>query len=162
MTSEPDLTWRDLRNPDVLVASAFGVGMLKPAPGTWASAFALLVWWYVVPPLLWWEGLILATGVALFGWWLCERICQRWGIGDAGALVIDEVAGMFYVLALAPAGLLWGLAAFVLFRALDIWKPGPIGWCDRQVKGGLGVMLDDCVAGLAGGGVLWITAIALA
>lgn len=155
--SETKLSFRDLRHPDLLLATALGVGFLRPAPGTWGSAFAVLLWW-LLPALQVWEGLLIAALATLLGWWLCERVSRRLNIGDAGELVIDEVAGMWFALALSPRGLWWMAAAFLLFRLLDIAKPGPIGWCDRHIKGGLGVMADDVVAGIAVGGVLWVTA----
>lgn len=149
------LRFKDLRHPDVVWATAFGLGFLKPAPGTWGSAGGLAVWWFwlsALPP--WQQGLIIVV-YFLAGWWCSERVGSRHQIKDASAIVADEVAGMWLALMLMPR--LWwvALCAFLLFRLLDIAKPGPIGWLDRTVGGGLGVMADDLLAGLITGGVLW-------
>ena len=85
-----------------------------------------------------------------------DRVCRRLlgrrtiaktsGIQDPGAIVIDEVAAQWLVLLPAPLDPLSYAAAFVLFRIFDIWKPWPVGWADRRVHGGLGIMLDDLLA----------------
>ena len=147
----------ELRRPEVLWASGLGLGFLPKAPGTWGSLGAVLVWW-------WWlaeQPLLVQAGICLLyflsGWWCSSRIRQRFGIEDAGEIVADEVVGMWLALILLPP--VWWLAAlaFVLFRWLDIAKPGPIGWLDREVKGGLGVMLDDVAAGIVSGVVLFLS-----
>ena len=113
------------------------------------------MWWF------WLSGLPVhwQLGIAAFyfvsGWWCSERIGHRLGIKDASQIVADEVAGMWLALALLPAIWWVALLALALFRILDIAKPGPIGWLDREVGGGLGVMVDDLLAGAITGGVLW-------
>ena len=156
-TSNEVLSARDLKSWDVLWASALGAGFLRPAPGTWGSAVALLVWWFGLSALPIWQQAIITLIYALSGWWVSERICQRFGVKDASEIVADEVAGMWLALMCLPA--IWWLAllGFVLFRLLDIAKPGPIGWLDQRVDGGLGVMADDLLAGVVTGVVLWIT-----
>ena len=67
---------------------------------------------------------------------------------DPGAIVIDEVAGQWLVLVAAPLDPLAYALAFLLFRIFDIWKPWPVRWADRHVKGGLGIMLDDILAAI--------------
>lgn len=140
-------------------------GLLKPAPGTWGSAAAVLAAWPIHAfggPLL----LVLATIVViLVGLWAARDYMAQTGTHDPSEIVIDEVAGQW--IALWPVSLgaahagasitaLWpgALAAFAFFRLLDIWKPGPIGWADQQ-PGALGVMLDDIAAG-------WIAALLVA
>ena len=88
-------------------------------------------------------------------WWASAVVCTRFEVDDAPQIVADEVVGMWLALAFCPR--LWWLVllAFLLFRLLDVVKPGPIGWLDREVHGGLGVMLDDVLAGLFAGGVIW-------
>jgi phosphatidylglycerophosphatase A len=128
--------------PALLVATLLGVGRLRPAPGTWASAV-------VLPAALlgpWW---CLALGIAfsLAGLWAVSRLPEA--REDPGWVVADEAAGQCLTLAALPAGasFWWVLAGFALFRAADILKPGPIGWADRM-GGSIGVMLDDILAGL--------------
>ncbi|WP_135505576.1 phosphatidylglycerophosphatase A family protein [Roseovarius aestuariivivens] len=141
-----------------LIATFFGVGHLRPAPGTWGSLAAL-----PAAALLHVLGgpVLLALGIAAsfaFGWWSTALETKGKDDHDPSEIVIDEVAGQW--LALLPvsigathagAGLfaLWPgwITAFVLFRLFDIWKPGPIGWADRRGDA-LGVMLDDIIAGL--------------
>lgn len=140
-----------------LIATWFGAGLLRPAPGTWGTLAAL--------PFAWALHLLggfpaLAVGtVAVFalGWWVSIRVTTP-ANPDPSEIVIDEVAGMW--LALWPVSLgaqmmgadvlrLWPgiVVAFVAFRLFDIWKPGPAGWADRMHTP-LGLMLDDMFAGL--------------
>lgn len=118
------------------------------APGTWASLAAL--------PCAWLIGAqagrlgILVAGASAFalGWWAADRVSRASGVGDPGFVVIDEIAAQLLVLAAAPRDWRWYGAAFLLFRLFDIWKPFPVSWCDRNVKGGFGVMLDDVAAAI--------------
>ena len=149
-------------SPASLLATWFGCGKLRPAPGTWGSLGAL-------PPALglFWLGgwaALLAGSLVIFlvGIWAGQRHATRLGRDDPGEVVIDEVAAQW--LALAPLALDWRLwlVAFLLFRLFDIVKPWPASWCDRRLAGGFGIMADDMVAGLyagaapgALGGGLW-------
>lgn len=141
-----------------LVATVCGIGYLKPAPGTWGSLAALPLTWALHQlggfPLV----LGVLAVVTLAGYWAADRMILQTQRGDPSEVVIDEVAGqMLALLALSyPAwsmgvdiSRLWPgwIAAFVLFRLFDIWKPGPVGWADRK-GGAVGVMLDDLIAGL--------------
>ena len=155
------LQLREARHPDVLWASFFCVGFLRPAPGTWGSAAAALVWFGLLAglPALWQAGLCVIYFVV--SWWCSHCVCQRYGVHDASEIVADEVIGMWLALWLIQLQfeLNWItlVAAFLLFRVLDVAKPGPVGWLDRQVDGGLGVMLDDVLAGLLTGIVVSVT-----
>jgi phosphatidylglycerophosphatase A len=80
---------------------------------------------------------------------------------DQGALVWDEVIGMWIALFAAPTQWWWMIVGFALFRLFDIWKPWPVSWADRRVHGGLGVMLDDVVAGVYALVVLQLVALAV-
>jgi phosphatidylglycerophosphatase A len=90
--------------------------------------------------------LVLALGFG-FGIWICGRTAASLGVADHPSIVWDEVVGILITMAAAPVGWRWLVAGFLLFRLLDIAKPWPIGWLDRHVQGGLGIMLDDAVAG---------------
>jgi phosphatidylglycerophosphatase A len=99
--------------------------------------------------------LALVVGVTLLGIWASAASEAVFGCSDDGRIVIDEVAGQWIALTplLALSGgsaafLLAVVTAFVAFRVFDIWKPGPVGWAERRFGGGVGVMADDCVAGL--------------
>ena len=94
--------------------------------------------------------LAVLLAMLLFGIWLCDSVSRDLGVHDHGGIVWDEWVGFLLTLWLAPPGWGWLLAGFVLFRLFDILKPWPIGWLDRRLSGGLGIMLDDLVAGFFG------------
>jgi len=80
---------------------------------------------------------------------LCGKVAQDLGVHDHEGIVWDEFAGIWITFWLVPAGWQWLLLSFVVFRVLDIVKPWPLSWVDRNVTGGLGIMLDDILAGFA-------------
>ena len=143
-----------------LIATFFGVGRMPAAPGTFGSLAAI-----PVALLLHWIGgfpaFMMGLSIVLVaGWWSTAGYLMETGRDDPPEVVIDEVAGQMIALMPVSYGF-WALAdplpviawpgwvaAFLLFRLFDIWKPGPIGWADRK-PGTSGVMLDDVFAGLA-------------
>lgn len=143
------MRWRDaaLR----LVVSGCGCGFAPHAPGTVASAVALLpgaLLLHVSPVLLPAASLI----VTLAGLWAIPAAGVE---GDAGWVVIDEIAGMLLALyGLAHLSILGMIATFCIFRLLDVTKPGLIGWVDRQ-EGAAGIMADDVLAGAITAGIVW-------
>jgi phosphatidylglycerophosphatase A len=137
-----------LANPTHLLALGLGSGLSPKAPGTAGSLLALLLAIPVVMLAGVWGLVFLAVLATLTGSAICGYTSAALGGEDHKAIVWDEFAGMWIVLVAVPAAPLWWIAAFVLFRLFDILKPWPIGWADRQVKGGLGIMLDDVIAGL--------------
>ena len=88
--------------------------------------------------------------------WAADTASRAGDIRDPGFIVIDEVAAQFLVLAVAPVSVLPYAAGFVLFRIADIVKPFPANWADREVHGGLGIMLDDIFAALYAGPALFL------
>lgn len=148
-----------------LIATVFGIGWLRPAPGTWGSAAAVLAG-LVIDRFLGFPGLAVATLLAIgLGFWACGReLAERPG-EDPSEFVIDEVAGQWIALLFPSAAFWWRgfdgwmpypgwVAAFLLFRLFDVWKPWIIGRIDRMTDV-RGVMLDDMMAGVfAGVGVL--------
>lgn len=142
-------------HPAHLVATVFGIGNLPKAPGTWGSLVALPAAWLIVTNF----GITgLFIGIALvipLGVWAASEYAVRTGTVDAGAVVIDEVAGQWLTLVLVPPDLIYYLLGFLLFRLADIYKPWPISWADRNIKGGLGVMLDDLMAGVPAAAILY-------
>ena len=134
-----------------IIASGLGSGYAPRAPGTVASLFAVLLG---IPLMLAPTGtLALAAAVASVGGLWAIRASKV--DGDPGWVVIDEVAGQWLaLLGLGRPTALGLLAAFALFRLLDIAKPGPVGWADRQ-GGAAGIMADDLIAGVIAAGVLW-------
>ena len=93
----------------------------------------------------------------LIGWWAAATVARASAVEDPGAVVIDEVAAQWLVLLAAPPAPLPSALAFLLFRIFDIWKPWPVRWADHQVKGGLGIMLDDLFAAVYAGLILLVT-----
>lgn len=143
-------------SPAAILATWFGSGLLKPAPGTWGTLAALPFAWSIAwaTGSSWW---LLVTAAALFpiGVWAAERYDAREGSHDSSEIVIDEVVGVWIALAVVPADLVHCLAGFALFRLFDIAKPWPIAWLDQRVGGGLGVMADDLLAGVFTAAALW-------
>lgn len=137
----------------LLLAFGFGSGLAPRAPGTWGSltALALSPLLLMLPVALAWGLLAIAV---VGGILLCDAASRRLGVDDHPGIVWDEFVGLWLTLLLAPAGWLFGILGFSLFRILDIVKPWPIRWLDRRCKGGFGVMIDDLVAGLAAGMLL--------
>ncbi len=129
------------------LAFGFGSGLAPKAPGTWGTLAALPLCVLMSPLPIW---VYLAATAALFalGIWVCGQTARDLGLDDPGAIVWDEWVGLLVTLTAAPAGWGWLLAGFVLFRLFDILKPWPIRVLDRSLHGGLGIMLDDLVAGV--------------
>lgn len=152
---------RLLSHPAGWIATALGAGLSPKAPGTAGSLVALLPWWFLLRGLpVGWYLAVLAAGFVL-GVWACSVCDRRLGMHDQGALVWDEVIGMWITLIAAPTPWWWMWVGFALFRLFDIWKPWPVRLADRRVRGGLGVMLDDVVAGVYALIVLQVIAFAL-
>ncbi|HSH27772.1 MAG TPA: phosphatidylglycerophosphatase A [Wenzhouxiangella sp.] len=134
-----------LKSADGLLAFGFGSGLSPFAPGTAGSLVAMpLALPLILLPLPAALGLIAAAFV--FGVWLCGRVGRRLGVHDHSGIVFDEFVGLWLVLVWIPAHWAWWLTAFIVFRIFDALKPWPIGWFDKRVHGGLGVMLDDVLA----------------
>lgn len=134
-------------SPTHFLAFGFGSGLSPIAPGTFGTLAAIPLYLLIQPLSLLWY-LLLVILVTVFGVWLCGRSANQLGLKDPGGIVWDEIAGFLVTMTLAPQGWQWIVIGFVLFRIFDIWKPWPIVLIDRKVEGGLGIMLDDIVAGL--------------
>ena len=136
-----------LANPIHLLAFGFGAGLSPKAPGTMGTIVAVLIYLLLpsMPPIIY-AGLILLSFI--FGIWICGKTAEDLGVHDHGGIVWDEFVGYWITMFMAPSGLFWVLLGFVLFRLLDIFKPWPIKWADKELAGGLGIMLDDVLAGI--------------
>ena len=139
------------------MATAGGAGYAPVAPGTFGSAVGVLLYLLLADLGAFLFGVTL-LGLGFLGIWASDEAERAFQRKDDGRIVIDEVVGQLLTLAplvalLPPAGRrapLWLLACFLLFRLLDIWKPGPIAWAERSFSGGGGVMMDDVFAGILG------------
>lgn len=123
----------------------FGTGYAPVASGTFGSAAGLVVW-YLVPRSLVAQSIAIIIVFAL-GSWSGSVAEEYYGRLDPGQVVIDEVAGMLVTLFLVPAGRIWAIVAFFLFRLSDIVKPYPANRLER-LPGGVGIMADDVMAGV--------------
>jgi len=133
------------------IATFFGVGRLRPGPGTWGSAAAVLLWaaaaHAISPPLRAPVAGALGVLVALIGIPAATRVARASGGKDPQFVVIDEVAGQLIALIAVPLEWKTFLAGFILFRAFDIVKPPPVRQLE-QLPEGTGIVLDDVAAGI--------------
>lgn len=136
--------WHD---PIHFITCGFGVGVL-PAPGTWGTLLGVVVY-LLIHPLPLWLYLVIVALLNVAGVFLCNKVNKDLNTDDHPAAVWDEIAAFPIVMIAIPLTWYWVVIGFLLFRFFDIVKPGPIGWLDRHVHGGIGVMLDDIAAALA-------------
>jgi phosphatidylglycerophosphatase A len=137
----------DLCNPVHLLAFGFGSGLAPKAPGTFGTLAAVpfLLLLAPLPLTLYLAAVVLCFGIGIR---LCEETSRDLGVHDHGGIVWDEFVGLFITFIAVPINGVSLLLGFALFRLFDILKPWPIGWLDRRVPGGLGIMLDDLLAGV--------------
>ena len=147
-------------NPMHLLAYGFGSGLSPKAPGTAGTVVGVVIYLLLLP-VYHWVYLLITLVLFLIGILICGYSAKKMGVEDPGAVNWDEVVGYLITMAFAPHGLLWIVMGFVLFRFFDILKPWPIRWFDRNIKGGLGIMLDDVAAAIPAGIVLYIVALVL-
>lgn len=142
-----------LTDPGHLLSLGLGAGLLPRAPGTWGSLLAVPLFIVLHP---YGHAVYVAVVAVLFvlGVYLSGRTARALGVHDHSAIVIDEVVGMLATWVLAGPGWFTIVAGFVLFRFFDIVKPWPVRRIDQECSGGLGIMLDDLVAGLMAAVVL--------
>ena len=150
-----------IKNPIIFLAFGLGSGLSPKAPGTAGSALAL-VFFPLLCMLGLWGSVAFIVAAALFGFWLCGKAADILKVHDHAAIVWDEFVGQWIALLPLLVSAAWNaqtyfgvLVAFVLFRFFDILKPWPISWCDKHLEGGFGIMVDDLLAGIAAGGILW-------
>jgi len=144
---------KELKDPIVFIGLGLGSGLAPKAPGTAGTLVA-------VPLVLVMQNLSLMSyaaitvAVTLLGIWVCSYSARKLGVHDHPAIVIDEIAGFLITMFAVPAGWIWLVTGFVLFRFFDALKPWPISWMDKNLKGGIGIMLDDVAAGLVSLGLI--------
>jgi phosphatidylglycerophosphatase A len=134
-------------NPLHFIAFGFGSGAMPFAPGTFGTLMAIPFYLLLAPlPLVWYVTIVAIIVVASI--WLSEKVSKQIAIHDHPGMCIDEIVGYLVTMIAAPAGWVWILIGFLLFRFFDIVKPPPINLLDQHVGGGFGVIIDDVVAGL--------------
>lgn len=141
----------NLLSPHSLIATFFGAGLLIPAPGLWGSAagFAVGLFFQYLFGIV---GLVIACVILCgVGFWAIQEAEKKSGIHDSSVIVIDEVIAVFLILIalnILHAPTVFYIAAFIVFRLCDSIKPWPINWCDENISGAAGVIIDDIVAAL--------------
>lgn len=153
-SSVPPSVWR---NPVHFLAFGCGAGALPWAPGTFGTLAAVPLY-LLMRDLHMPVYLALVTLLFVVGVWLCGETARAIGVHDHPGIVWDEVVGFLLAMAAAPRGWPWLVAGFALFRLFDIWKPWPIRRLDRELGGGLGIMVDDFIAGAYAAAVLFLAA----
>jgi len=136
-----------LRHPAHFAAFGFGSGCAPKAPGTAGTVMAVLLYLPLQYLNLPFYLLVIVLSFGL-GVWLCGKASSALGVHDHGGIGWDEFVGFWITMIAAPSGWPWLLLGFALFRLFDIWKPQPIRYLVRHVHGGLGIMLDDVLAGI--------------
>ncbi len=136
-----------IKDPVLFLALGFGSGLARFAPGTFGTLVAVPLYWFMQPLSIVYYSLVTLLLLAV-GVFLCGSAANKLGVHDHPAIVWDEIVGYLITMFLAPAGLIWVIAGFILFRLFDIWKPWPIAWLDAKVSGGFGIMIDDVLAGI--------------
>lgn len=149
-----------LSNPWHLLATGFGSGLSPLIPGTMGTLASIPFYLALVQlPLLAYVFVVLVA--SFIGCKICQITSDDMKVHDHGSIVWDEFVGFWITMAVVPIGQLscldWRPVAigFVLFRLFDMVKPWPICWFDKNVSGGVGIMIDDIVAGIISAVVLW-------
>lgn len=143
----PRVTWSQLKDPVLFLAFGFGSGLSPKAPGTAGTVVALPLVALAATlgtTALW----IITAVVSVIGIWLCGEAARRLDTHDHPGIVWDEFAGLFVTFVALPTTLPHLLLGFVFFRFFDVVKPWPIRALDHSIPGGLGIMLDDILAGI--------------
>lgn len=153
---DPDLLKKlDFKHPATWLATWFGFGFARPAPGTWGTLGAMP---FGIILLIFGGKIALAISILLvflIGLWAARKFEDMADVHDSSIIVIDEVAGVWITLLASTLSPLSIVLAFVLFRVFDVLKPWPISWLDRNCSGAFGVMIDDVAAGIMAAICLW-------
>lgn len=136
-----------LGSPAGWLAFGFGSGLSPFAPGTMGTLVAVPFTFALkgLDDTAYWLLLLL---LFLLGIKICGQVSRKLGVHDHGGIVWDEMVGYWLAVAFVPLQWQWLLAAFLLFRFFDIFKPWPIRQIDKKISGGFGIMVDDIVAAL--------------
>lgn len=148
MTTTANPSWTQLlRNPSMLVAFGFGSGLAPRAPGTAGTLAAIPIYYFLRELTIgYYLGVLVTTFV--IGIVICDVAARRLQVHDHSGIVWDEMVGYWLTMLLAPPQWWWMVVGFILFRIFDIAKPWPVGFVDKKLGGGIGIMLDDIVAAI--------------
>ena len=138
-----------LRNPIHLLSFGLGTGLSPFAPGTMGTLIAIPIFLLLSTQSV--PFYLVFISIAFFiGCWSSAYTAKSLNVHDHPGIVIDEIVGYLITMISVPTNWYWVILGFVLFRIFDIWKPWPISVADQRVKGGIGIMLDDVLAGILG------------
>ena len=129
------------------IGTVFYIGKLPLAPGTWASIFAVLCWYYLFQSVNHFVLPAISIFLFLIGGIASDTIVKHSKEHDPSRIVIDEWVGQWVALSMMPINIRTGVVAFVAFRIFDIIKPGPVSKMEK-IPGGWGIMADDVMAGI--------------
>lgn len=141
------------RNPISLLAFGFGSGLSPALPGTVGTLAAIPLYLLMVQLPLW-AYLVVVAAAFFVGIYLCDSASKQLGVHDHGGIVWDEFVGFWVTMIAVPVTWYWVVLGFFLFRVFDMLKPWPIGWVDKKLSGGFGIMIDDVLAAIAAGFLL--------
>ena len=145
-----------LSNPVHFLAFGFGSGLFPKAPGTAGTLLGILAWIFLVKlSLVTYIIIIVIAALAVI--YFCGKTARDLNVHDHSGIVWDEIVGIWLAMILVPVTWGWILVSFLLFRFLDILKPWPISWIDKNISGGIGIMADDLLAGGFTAIVLYLT-----
>ncbi|MFP4280238.1 MAG: phosphatidylglycerophosphatase A [Halochromatium sp.] len=133
--------------PEHLIAYGFGAGLSPKAPGTMGTLVAIPIYLLLanLPGLVYLLAVAALIGVGI---WACDKVATELGQEDPPAIVWDEIVGFLVAMAAAPVvSLAWIIMGFLLFRLFDIYKPWPVSWAEKRFTGGVGIIVDDLIAG---------------
>ena len=145
MSRDPQLK-QLLLSPTLLLAFGFGSGLVQKAPGTFGTLAAIPIW-YMMSNLNLLSYVVVVYVATVIGIIVCEKASTKLGMHDHGGIVWDEFVGFWIAMCPVSPSITNLLVGFILFRVLDIFKPWPISWFDKNIRGGFGIMIDDIVAG---------------
>jgi phosphatidylglycerophosphatase A len=136
-----------LSNPIHILSFGFGSGLSPVAPGTMGTLVAIPIYLVLATfsPVIY---LLFVVIIFCIGCWVSGQTTVALNVHDHPGIVIDEIVGYLITMVFVPISWYWVILGFLLFRLFDIWKPWPISIVDKQIKGGLGIMLDDVLAAL--------------
>ena len=133
-------------HPAHTIATFFGAGLPRQAPGTYGTLAGALAFIVLSPSMTTTYWIAATLLLLIVGVWASDRVARDLGVDDHRGIVVDEVVGIWLVYTFLPAGILWWIAGFAAFRFFDIVKLPPVDILDEKFKNGWGVMADDVVA----------------
>jgi len=141
----PGSVWR---NPLHFIAFGFGAGALPVMPGTFGTLVGVGIYWLLQMFLAPWVYFFVVLACVMLSMWICEKVSSDIAVQDHQGMCLDEIVGFLVTMLFVPFSWMAVILGFVLFRVFDIVKPWPINMIDEKVHGGVGMVLDDVVAGI--------------